>query len=462
LHTEAQLIAAFKWIEELYKTSHSKIAMARMRVKDWPTAYQIFVSTNTTGVRLSLPDIIRAMILSILQGEEEQLLEKATENLNRVSNEIHKNQQTRFIRSHWISRYHKKESATSIGQIYGKKIDASNPLELVQITQDIADDIQHYLTVTNPGSNSEQDSIKRAFLKCKVKQHIPLMMAVERAGYNANSNKLVHSIVESLFITHAQVKNGSPSKYEALFAEAGAKIDEGGQAVVDDITGKAREQLFNPYTKQNFKAAFAKLKKDNVDLFHYIFRKIELKLKHGESPEAVEFQVQYFIKDNQEVNLEHILPQKIGVQNLHGQYWRDEFGENNGENHLQNLWKIGNLTLLDKMANQVVLGNKRFPDKLNLGYRKKTDDDDDHDEEGAGKEWSGLLITNQLEDYDDWNEDNIESRANWLASLSVDIWAEPLGLEEGEAVEAAPEEDVGDNDGVPQGDNPEGAVAEEE
>ena len=92
----------------------------------------------------------------------------------------------------------------------------------------------------------------------------------------------------------------------------------------------------------------------------------------------------------------------------------------------ENLWKIGNLTLLDKMLNQVNASNKPFPDKVEEAYRARTEDDDEPNEDGEGKFWSTLLITNKLAESDHWTEEEIVARGRWLAGHAAEIWASSM------------------------------------
>ena len=444
LHTEEQLKEAFNWFEKFFRRVSQNVSFARMKVGDWATAYEIFLSTNTKGVPLSLADIVRAMILSKLQNED--VLDEATANLDRVSNEIDASEQSKFIRAYWISRNAEKQSASSIAKLMATKIRDSDSGELLALTAEIANDVDNYKAVMNPVNNTEFGQVRNAFLNCGVRQHIPLMMACERLSYDEPGKKLVHNLVESLYIVHNVVNNGSPSKYEALFAEASGSVNNGDatQDVVDSIVRKATEQLFAHFTQVNFKNKFAEINGESENVFQYIFRKIENKLQHESNPQGVEHHVQVLIGDNMAVNLEHILPKSIRAQQA--QYWRDNFGPHEGARHKENLWKIGNLTLLDKMLNQVNASNKPFPDKVEAAYRARTEDDDEPNEDGRGKEWSTLLITNKLAESDDWTEEEIFTRGRWLAGNAAEIWASVFGLPVGEEVGAeAPEEQPENN-----------------
>ena len=268
-----------------------------------------------------------------------------------------------------------------------------------------------------------------SFIRAGCRQHIPLMMAAYRAGYDANDLMLVHKVAESLYTIHYKARNGSPSKYEALFAEASGEINNGHSAdiVANNLSTRAKQEIFPVFSFDDFEQSFANMNDDKANWWHYVFRRIEIHLHQAAHQGGGEINAEYLIGNNSEINLEHILPQSIGQNNEHGQYWRTRFGPQKGTVHVNNLWRIGNLTLLDKFGNQAVARNRNFLYKLQNTYRKiQTNDDgvpiENEGNEGQDKRWSYLKHTNQLAEYDDWTVDNINHRSAHLGTLARQIW----------------------------------------
>ena len=433
MHTEEQLAQAFLWLDNFFVTCMSKTSMAKMTVTDWPTAYEVFVSTNSKGQSLTLTDIVRAMILSKLQiegGADD--VEKASTNLNRIANEIPKSEHDGFMRCHWISRNAQKESKSQIAKIMSTQIKKSDVDGLIRLTEQISDDVDHYVAVTNPAEDTEFGLRRSKFNRCSVKQHIPIMMAAERnQNYGDGDLEIIHRLAESLFVAHNVTRGGSPSKYETLFAEACSGVNDGDAAdeIVSQIAKQAREDIFSTYSRQTFESDFSKIKGQSTAVNQFILRTIQTHLWHQANPQGGEAMVHYLIAPNVEVNIEHILPKTIRGNTPANLYWQERFGEHDGNKHKSNLEKIGNLTLLDKMVNQRYIINRDFPYKLANGLRPR-EEDEGTDDEGRGKIWSMLQITNQLAEYEHWTPESIKHRGEWLAGLAGEIWAETLGLVE--------------------------------
>ncbi len=432
IHTDLQLTNAFRWFLRFVKEEcFAKMALTQIIVHDWPTAYDIFISTNMAGKPLSLADLVRAMIISRLHGQEDEVLEQAYENLNTVAEDEyleHKQEQS-FMRAHWISRNAEKQSASSIAKLYADEINAADVDRLLEITAEIAEDVAHYNSACNPNTATQNGKIMDSFIRAGCRQHIPLMMAAYRAGYNAEQLMSIHEVAECLYTIHYKARKGSPSKYEALFAEASGEIVAGNapNVVVNNLSTKAKEDIFPTHSFDNFEENFAGMVDDKVNWWHYVFRRIEIHLHQADHHGGGEVNAQYLVGDNREINLEHILPKSIRQNNEHGQYWQDRFGAHGGQLHEMNLWRIGNLTLLDKIGNQTIAVNKHFPYKLQNTYREiernaHGEPVEDEGDEGEDKRWSYLKHTNQLADYEHWTVENINNRSAWLGTLAREIW----------------------------------------
>lgn len=432
IHTDQQLTTAFRWFLKFAKEEcFAKMALTQIIVHDWPTAYDIFISTNMAGKALTLADLVRAMIISRLHGQEDEVLEKAYENLNMVAEDedLDHKQEKSFMRAHWISRNADKQSASSIAKLYADEINAAGVERLLEITEEIAEDVAYFNSARNPGTATQNSRIMDHFIRAGCRQHIPLMMAAYRAGYDAEGLMSIHKVAESLYTIHYKARDGSPSKYEALFAEASGYINAGHNAdiVVNNLSAKAKQEIFPVFSFDDFEQSFAGMFDDKANWWHYVFRRIEIHLHQAAHQGGGEVNAEYLVGDNSEINLEHILPQSIGQNNEHGQYWRDRFGPHEGPGHVNNLWRIGNLTLLDKFGNQVLAKNRNFPFKLQNTYREIQVNDageqiEDEGEEGTDKKWSYLMHTNQLAQYEHWTEDNINARSAWLGTLARQIW----------------------------------------
>jgi uncharacterized protein with ParB-like and HNH nuclease domain len=103
--------------------------------------------------------------------------------------------------------------------------------------------------------------------------------------------------------------------------------------------------------------------------------------------------------DNDELSIEHILPQTLSAS------WKKTLGDKYQEIYDKFINTIGNITLT---AYNSKYSNKPFPEKKNMEH---------------GFNESKLYLNEYLKKIDIWNEDSILKRANILADKAVNIWS---------------------------------------
>ncbi len=114
--------------------------------------------------------------------------------------------------------------------------------------------------------------------------------------------------------------------------------------------------------------------------------------------------------DLAKAELEHIMPEKI-IDTQWDTYFKNEITEPKcsealirSQYHLDNLTKIGNLTLLPPGVNNSIK-NSAFMEKRNQAYDN-----------------SQIKITQGLRDYTKWDHKTIKIRQDKLAIDAADIW----------------------------------------
>lgn len=107
--------------------------------------------------------------------------------------------------------------------------------------------------------------------------------------------------------------------------------------------------------------------------------------------------------DSINLTIEHIMPQKLSKE------WIKDLGENYKEIHSEYQHTLGNLTL---SAYNSELGNLPFKDKKE-NFKE-----------------SNLTLNRYFENFSEWNQENIEKRADILIDLILKIWSEPAELKE--------------------------------
>lgn len=170
----------------------------------------------------------------------------------------------------------------------------------------------------------------------------------------------------------------------------------------DDILNKIKnyinEEGYIP-DDNDFEVYFPKhqFKGKLIDRAKYVLESIEY-FKRGNTDELV-------IASNQEVHLEHIIPQTISTKKSKLEYgnWEDYLGEKSVSKHKKYVNFIGNMTLLGESLNIQAYNNP---------FAKK---------KGSYKV-SNLLITNELSHYSDFKFSHVDKRSETFTEIALKIW----------------------------------------
>ena len=170
----------------------------------------------------------------------------------------------------------------------------------------------------------------------------------------------------------------------------------------DDILNKIKnyidEEGYIP-DDNDFEVYFPKhqFKGKLIDRAKYVLESIEY-FKRGNTDELV-------ITSNQEVHLEHIIPQTISTKKSKQEYgnWEEYLGEKSISKHKKYVNFIGNMTLLGESLNIQAYNNP---------FAKK---------KGSYKT-SNLLITNELSSYSDFKFSHVDKRSEAFTDIALKIW----------------------------------------
>ena len=156
--------------------------------------------------------------------------------------------------------------------------------------------------------------------------------------------------------------------------------------LLDILTKKVRTQSFP--RNDEFRLAFINSDVYSAKLAKYTLSMLENKLNAKEQVSLTE-----------QISIEHIMPQTLSPT------WKAELGKNFEQVHAQWIHTIGNLTLSGSNSE---LGNKSFNEKKKVF------------------EQSNFALSREVALSPMWQEDNIKSRANKLATLALEIWPLPV------------------------------------
>ena len=386
----------------------NKLTVIEIEIENDSEAYEIFERVNNYGIDLSLSDLLKNHILknSTNPDDAHKTWYEIEKNIQSSESEMKK-----FIRYHWLSKYRFKTEKQIYNDIKAniRDYDAflvelfeSSELYLDILKGNKSDFID--LKVNGKNISSKVYSIILASRYMGISQDNVFYLSLLR---NIHQNKLIVSpanfflFLENFLFKYFAVSTLPANKVEKLFSKYAIKLDAlCNSAKEDKHLKKEINSMFDHFrndlkdlipVKEYFNEKFDEIKYSNTDkarrIITYILSKYENYLN-----DVIEKNIDY---DN--VNIEHILPQKP-------ESWGLSRSEIKGYIH-----KIGNLTLISKKLNSQ-MGNIELEKKIPI--LKKSD----------------LKINKVLTDFineknNKWNENLITERSNMLSSIAYDeIW----------------------------------------
>jgi len=183
--------------------------------------------------------------------------------------------------------------------------------------------------------------------------------------------------------------------FDNLYGELKLLPKETGNIIVRKLRLTLKEYTGNKIfpVDEDFKLAVINqniYKPAKVDRVKFIFERLEEYMVNQTKEE--------FIIKSSKLTVEHIMPQKLSPA------WEKELGEEHSVAHQKWLHTLANLTLT---ADNPVLSNKVFSEKKKLYQESK------------------LNLNVYFDNFNSWNANTLEERANKLADIAVEIWPMP-------------------------------------
>jgi uncharacterized protein with ParB-like and HNH nuclease domain len=379
------------------------LLVIKIEIDSEEAAYEIFETTNARGVDLSIADLLKNLIFKHIRNTDKRDLAKEIwtdiiKNIQETSTEM-----KRFIRYYWISKY---SMVTEKNLFKSIKQNIKNWKLLIENLKNAS--IQYNLLLE--GERDDWENIKHgakifksvnALKFMNVSQCYVLLLSILRNYDKLGTNPLrIFQIIEKFTFNYSVICKLPANKVEKIYSKYAREIEK---IVNDEIPKKISgcinrvfSELENDLKNENpsfelFSEKFREISYSNFQqkrmLIKYILTKINSYKQTGE------FKIDF---DN--VNIEHILPQKPSKD---WKLTKDAIKE------YVNL--LGNLTLVHKAFNSKA-GNKSLQEKVK--ELKKSE----------------ITITKDLiekiKKIGTWGEDEIINRQNELAEIAYKkIWS---------------------------------------
>lgn len=373
--------------------------------RDNDNPQRIFESLNSTGLSLSQADLIRNYILMGLEQQEQNtvfrqywaVIEKNSKLIDKNESKV-----SDFIRDYLTLTTASIPKIGDVYQVFKKRYpDLTNDKDkLYEVLEKLKIYSEQYYKLINPLQEPDLDIRKRIININYIEVNVayPFLIQVfldykHKKIDKANLLKvldLIESFVIRRFITELPT-NSLNKIFMSLYSKI--ELDNYVASMAKALLLKTGNESFPRDEEVKEKLKTKDLYNSKIKSKNYILQKME----EYNNPEPV------IIKDNKEITIEHIFPQKPCEE------WKDDISAED-YNLLQNkyLHTIGNLSLTG--GNQR-LGNARFIDK--------------RDKKDYGYRDSRMWLNKSLQNFDKWGMEEFNTRFEVIAQRFIDVWPQP-------------------------------------
>lgn len=374
-------------IEEFIK---DKVRLILWAVTDEADAYVLFETLNDRGLELCPIDLLKNYIFSKAGSR----LEHIKQQWDKMIYQLDTQNPTQFLRHFWLSKYGmitQKELYRQLRNKFRTQKQVTSLMSDLLRSSDIymaTTSVEHQIWKRYDSQVVEKLRILKMF---KVVQFRPLLLsALEMQLKDTEIAKLIDLILV-ITMRYNIIGSLNPNIIEREYSNCSLKIRGKDITKTSKIFHYFKSKGMYPDDKA-FSKAFSSIgiKKGKEMLSRYILTQI-IKHKEGDKFPAI-------IEDEKKVTLEHIMPSK------HTPAWLKVAG--NLDSYMDNVNRIGNLTLIEHDKNKLV-GRKLFKDKKII-YSN-----------------SSIAITKKLSKMPTWDVDQIHKRQGSLSKIAIKVWKFP-------------------------------------
>ncbi|MDI2090127.1 DUF262 domain-containing protein [Commensalibacter oyaizuii] len=367
---------------DLIEFIEKKTVLVSLDVGDEANAYVIFEVLNDRGLDLTVADLLKNYVFGAAGKEKLSECQAQWNKMNTlISNSHGEGDVKKFIRHDWISRNGLIRERDLYDEI---KRTITNETSVSNYITNLSNNSEIYAAFLNLDSSlwkDYNDKVKQAlylFNIAKITQVRPLLMSVFNNFNKKEINKTI-PMLASWSVRFLICGEGGSGELEKNYAQKAKEIS--------NKTITTALELFDSFkilpTDIRFENSFATVNAKGI-LARWCLSELEIE-KNGNQQKIAN-------PDTNEVNLEHVFPEKSGDS------W-----EKASKDISKYLHRLGNLALLKAKDNSLV-GNCSFADKKKV-YSK-----------------SDFLLTKEIASCSSWDVNEINNRQKELAKLAVRRW----------------------------------------
>ncbi len=360
-----------------------KLFFTVIEVTDQLNAFRVFETLNARGVQLSSSDLLKNYLFSVVDESKPHIseIEELEIIWSRTVEQLGEQKFEDYLRYYWNSE---NKTVSKKALFKAIKLNIKSKENVFRLVRNLRDTADIYIAIQNPEDSfwREQPEVREALKELKLFQ-IRQTNSLLLAGYK-NLDKIffkkLTKICAVISFRYNVIGGLNPNAQEEVYNTAALKINSDKKFNVRDF-----QEIY--VSDSNFENDFSTKEFKNTTRNHkivkYIFSKIEAyKFRNEISPESDLYTV------------EHILPESAD----------ESWGDFKQEEIRRSVYRIGNLTLLERKLNREV-DVLHYPEK-SIRYTE-----------------SNSFITKALaENYISWSEDKISARQRELAKDAKAIW----------------------------------------
>jgi uncharacterized protein with ParB-like and HNH nuclease domain len=395
--SEKHMRECFNWyydrIKKEFKTGEAlagfidqivdKLFFTVIEVTDQLNAFKVFETLNARGVQLSSSDLLKNYLFSVVDETKPHIseIEELESIWSKIVGKLGEQKFEDYLRYYWNS-INKSVGKKHLFKTIKSRIKSKE--QVFTLIRNLDDTADLYLAIQNPEDDYWKDKreIRDSLKELKlfhIRQTNSLLISGLKNLDTVRFEKLVKVCVIISF-RYNVIGGLNPNAQEDVYNNAALKIVSTKGLDISDFQSI---YVNNSNFENDFSTKDFKNNTRNHKIIKYIFSKIEKYLFRNEiSPESDLY------------TIEHILPEN--ADNTWGEFTFEEIN--------RCVYRIGNLTLLEKKLN-------READQLKYEMKKKYFSQ------------SNSEVTKSIpEEYNSWNEDKISARQQTLAKHAKAIW----------------------------------------
>ena len=370
-------------IAEFVETIVDKLYFTVITVTDQINAFKVFETLNARGVQLSSADLLKNYLFSVIDQTNPYKSEiEELENLwSRIIGKLGNDKFEDYLRYYWNS----KNKIVRKNQLFKTIRNAIKTKEdTFKLIRDLDDTADLYIAIQDPYSEfwTETPEVKKYIGELKlfqIKQTNSLLLAAYKNLSHSSFQKITKAV--SIISLRYNIIGGlNPNEQEEAYNKVANEISSN---KIFDIKSLQSIYVQDDNFENDFSTKQFKNTSRNHKIVKYLFSKIELYLYKNE-----------INPDSDIYTIEHVLPESAD----------ERWGDFSDEIINRSVYRLGNLTLLEKQLNREA-DTHQFEEKKRFYLQSNSE-----------------LTKSIVQDYDIWNEAKIALRQKELAKHAKAIW----------------------------------------